>query len=67
MGSAQQAQVLRDGWAGDREGTGDLPSGLCAAAQKIENRAACRISQGLESGLIVPCFGICNQSVTHNA
>ena len=32
VGAAQQAQVLGDGWTGDREGSGDFSGGLAAPA-----------------------------------
>ena len=66
MRTPQQTQVLRYRWARDWEGAGDLSRGLCSAAQKVENCSACRIGQSVEGGLVVPSFGICNRSVTHN-
>lgn len=62
MGPAKEAQVLRDCRPGDGKGAGDLPGGLAAAAEKIENRPAGGIGKGLESDLA----GICNRTVTHN-
>ena len=50
MGPAQQSQVLGDGRARDREGFGDLAGGLAAAAEEIEDGAAGRIGESLESG-----------------
>jgi hypothetical protein len=51
MRAAQEAQVLRDGRARDGKGSGDLSSGLAAAAQEVENSPAGGIGQGLEGGL----------------
>jgi hypothetical protein len=67
VSTAQQTQVLRYGWAGNRERAGDLPSRLRAAAQEIENGAAGRIGEGLEGNFAVPSRRICNRTVTHNA
>ncbi len=51
MRAAQQAQVLGDSGTGDRKGAGDLPGGLAATAEKIEDGAANGIGEGLEGGL----------------
>jgi len=67
VSTPQQTQVLRDGWAGNRESAGNLSRRLRAAAQEIENGATGRIGQGLEGGLTVSCRRICNRTVTHNA
>src|SRR5437879_1321244 len=67
VSTAQQTQVLRDSWSGNRESAGDLSSRLRAAAQEIENRATRRIGQSLKGGFAVPGRRICNRTVTHNA
>ena len=58
--------MLGDGRPGDREGVGDLPGGLTAAAEKIEDCPPGRIGESLEGGFLDPQVLICNRSVTHN-
>jgi len=43
MGCAQKAKVFRDSGTGNREGSGNRPSGLAALAKQIQNRAAGRV------------------------
>jgi hypothetical protein len=59
--AAEEAKVLGDSWAGDREGSGNGSGGKIAAAEKVEDGAASRIGESAESG-----FRICNRTVTHN-
>jgi hypothetical protein len=66
MCAAEQAQMLGDCWAGDRERFGDLSGGLAAAAEEIEDGPAGRIGEGLEGCLRCSDRGICNRTVTHN-
>ena len=51
MRAAQQAQVLGDSWTGDGKGAGDLPGGLPAATEKIEDGTASGIGECLKGGL----------------
>jgi hypothetical protein len=67
VGAAQQAQVFGNGWAGNREGFGDLSGGLAAAAQEIEDGAAGGVGERMEGGFGALEAGICNRSVPHNA
>jgi hypothetical protein len=72
VGVAEQAEVLGDGGAGDREGFGNLSGGLAAAAEEVEDGAAGGIGKGLKGGFGAsggchPGSGICNRTVTHNA
>jgi hypothetical protein len=67
VGTAQEAEVLGDGGAGDGKGFGDLSGGLAAATEEIEDCAAGRIGEGVKSGLGSLGAGICNRTVPHNA
>src|SRR5581483_12491996 len=59
----QQSQVLRYGWAGDRESACNLARRAASSPQKVQHGAAGGIGECLERR-----FGrICNRSVTHNA
>jgi hypothetical protein len=42
--------VLGNGWARYRESVGDLPGGLAAAAEQVQDGATSGIGKGLESG-----------------
>jgi len=66
VSAAQEAEMLRDGRTGYREGIGDLSSGLTAPAEKIENRSPGWISESLEGGFLDRGVLICNRTVTHN-
>jgi hypothetical protein len=61
-GTAEQAEVLGDGGAGDGKGAGDLAGGLVALAKEIENGAAGGVGQGAKDG--VRRMG--NRTVSHN-
>ena len=50
-GAAEQAQVLGDGGAGNRESVGDLSGGQVALKEKVENGATRRIGEGAEDGV----------------
>jgi hypothetical protein len=67
VGAAQQAEMFRNRWTGDGKSAGDLPRGLAAAAEQIQNGASCRVGESLEGGLVGPGRRICNRTVTHNA
>jgi hypothetical protein len=60
MGAPQEAQMLGDGRARDREGFCYLAGGLTATTQKIEDGAARGIGQGLEGGFGGSGRCICN-------
>jgi len=65
--AAQQAQVLGNGGAGDGKGAGNLPGGLAAAAEQVEDGAARGIGQCVKGSFLIPERRICNRTVTHNA
>jgi hypothetical protein len=51
MSPAQQPQVLGNCGTRNRKRPGDLSGRLAAPAEKIKNRSACGIGQGLKRGL----------------
>jgi hypothetical protein len=59
----QQAQMPRNRGPRNREGAGDLTSGLAAAPKHIKDGAPGWVRQGLESSFA----RICNLAATHNA
>jgi hypothetical protein len=70
MSAAQQAQVLGNGRARNRESFRDLACRLTAASKQIEDGAAGGIGESLKRGfgrLLCRLSGIGNRSVTHNA
>jgi len=62
MSTAQQAEMLGDGWTGNGKGLGDATGGLASLAQQVEHGTAGGVGQRAESSL----DGICNRTVTHN-
>jgi hypothetical protein len=61
-GAAEQAEMLGDGGAGDRESTSDLSGGLVALAKEIEDRPAGGVGQGAEDGVA----GMRNGTASHD-
>jgi hypothetical protein len=61
-GTAEQAQVFRDGRSGDGKAAGNLASGLLALAKEIENRATGGVGQGPKDRV----RRMSNGTVSHN-
>lgn len=60
--SAQQAQMLRNGGAGNGKGAGDLARGLAAVAEEVKDGAAGGIGECTEDGI----GEMSNRTVSHD-
>lgn len=66
VSAAEKTEVLGDRRTRNGKGAGDLSGRLAATAEKIENRAAGGIGEGLKCGFVTSRW-MCNRTVTHNA